>query len=297
MKNKKVVIGIVLALFMLVFFINGKNSDNKITENNTDNKITKNNSDNKIAENNKEEVDTSEEIPTNLNVEIKETMINENGKIKFDIETNLPDTAELAVTVSELRNGDYYGYSKAIVQDGKAQTEWFSNEGEALTNGEYTLSISMSMPATQSKEVQEAVGKDGEYLEGDLVVKDNDSCYVSMEKTISIENGASAEEKIKLNDKHKKIVAQFYNELMEEYNKQKVNYNDLEFGIFLADWNRRRNEAQSQMDEEDAIYDYGVAIRELISLQMELKYKLKGEPADENLIKETTQHIEEVINK
>ena len=47
MKNKKVVIGIVLALFMLVFFINGKNSDNKITENNTDNKITKNNSDNK----------------------------------------------------------------------------------------------------------------------------------------------------------------------------------------------------------------------------------------------------------
>lgn len=281
MKNKKVIACVVLGLFMLILLVSIKNSGGKTVE-----------SDEQL---NEEIIDTSEEIPESLDVKIEETIENENGKIRFDIETNLPDTAELAVTVEELRNGDYRGYSKAIVQDGKAQTEWFSNDGEALTNGEYTLSISMSRPTGQSKEVQEAVGKNGEYLEGDLVKKDYGSSYVSMEKTILIENGASAEEKIKSNANHKKIIAQLYNELIEEYNKQKVHYDDLEFGIFLADWNRRRNEAQSQMDEEDAIFEHGVAIRELISLQLELKYKLEGEQADDNLIKELMHSIETVI--
>lgn len=240
-------------------------------------------------------LDDKESAQTSLDVKIEESIEKENGKIRFNIKTNLPDTAELMIGISEVSNGDYRGQTKAIVENGEAQTEWFSNKGEALRNGEYNLSISMSIPATQSEEVQKVVGKNGEYLEGDLVVKDNGTAHVSMEKTITLDGGASAEDKVASNNNHKEVVAGFYNELITEYNSQVSNYNELEFGKFRADWNRRRNEAQAKMDEEDPMFEYSVAMGDLIFLETELKNKLAGKQVDENYIKETMSSIESAI--
>ena len=133
----------------------------------------------------KAEKESIELTPKNLNVKIEESIEKDNGKIRFNIKTNLPDSAELMVGIFEV-NGDYRGQTHAIVKNGEAQTEWFSNQGEALEIGEYQLSISMSIPATQSEEVQKAVGKNGEYLEGNLAVRENGMTHVSMGKNITL---------------------------------------------------------------------------------------------------------------
>lgn len=146
-----------------------------------------------------------EEKPTSLNVKIEESIENKDGKVRFNIKTNLPNKTELTVGISEISNGDYNGQTKAIVTNGEAQTEWFSNKGEPLNGGEYKLSISMSIPSTQSEEVQKVVGKNGEYLEGDLVIKNNGSFYVSMEKTITLDNTISEEEKVKQEEVEEQI--------------------------------------------------------------------------------------------
>lgn len=245
--------------------------------------------------NEEEKLDNKESAPTILDVKIDESIEKENGKIRFNIKTNLPDTAELMIGISEVSDLGYIGQTKAIVKNGEAQTEWFSNKGEALRNGKYNLSISMSIPTTQSEEVQKVVGENGEYLKGDLVVKDNGTAHVSMKKTITIDGGASAEDKVASNNNHKEIIARFYNELITKYNSQISNYNELEFDKFRADWNRRRNEAQAKMDEEDPMFEYSVAMGDLIFLEIELNNKLAGKKVDENYIKETMSSIESAI--
>jgi plastocyanin len=73
-----------------------------------------------------------------------------------------------------LSQGDYNtddkwtGQTKVTVKDGKAQSEGFSNSGEKLT-GDYDLSVSMSIPKTQSDAVRAVIGDKGEYMTGPLV--------------------------------------------------------------------------------------------------------------------------------
>jgi hypothetical protein len=153
----------------------------------------------------------------------------------------------------------------------------------------------MLMPKLQSEKVQEVVGINGEYMKGDYVEKDNDSSFVSKTTTITLSGGADLKKKTSLNYNHKKVVAKLYNELINEYNTQSSNYNELEFGKFRADWNRRRNEAQSKMDKEEALMEYDIAIRDLIYLETELKNKLAGKTVDDNYIEEIMSSIENVI--
>lgn len=230
-------------------------------------------------------------------VEIEETMENEDGKVRFNITTNLPDTTELMISVTELNNGEYRGQTKVTVMNGEAQTEWFSNKGDALRNGEYELSISMSLPRLQSEEVQAVVGENGEFMKGEYVEKGEieDAYYISKTTTITLSEGASAEAKVADNEEHKQIVAQFYNELKSEYYSQLSSYNELEFGQFIADWNRRRNEAQAKMDEEDPLMEYSIAMRELIVLETEMRNKLAGRDYDEQYINDTMKSVEGAI--
>ncbi len=184
-KNKnrgKMVGGIAITIFILFMLVPSKNTDTDIAANA-----------NEILE---IETDvTMEEAPTNLNVTIEESIEEKDGKIRFNIKTNLPNTTELMVSVSE-SNGDYKGQTKAIVTNGEAQTEWFSNKGEPLKNGDYYLLIAMSMPSTQSEEVQKIVGKNGEYLEGDLVITNNGSSYIAMDAIITLAGDSGSEEKV-----------------------------------------------------------------------------------------------------
>lgn len=185
LKNKKIgkaIGGLALVLFMSPLLI-----PSYVPSSSTPVNETVENAEQEVKEEIEEEVveEVINEKPTNINVEINETMEQVDGKVRFNIKTNLPDTAELMVGISKV-DGSYRGQTHATVTNGVAQTEWFSDKGSALKGGDYELSISMSMPATQSEKVQSMVGKNGEYLEGSLVVRDNGSAYVSMDKIIII---------------------------------------------------------------------------------------------------------------
>ena len=125
--------------------------------------------------------------PKAFDVKIDESKEIENGKVRFNIKTNLPNNTELMVGLTSM-NGDYKGQTKTLVKDGKAQTEWFSDKGEPIKNGKYELSTSMSMPVLQTEEVQKIVGKNGEYMKGNLVQKSSidNSFYISKESTIEL---------------------------------------------------------------------------------------------------------------
>ena len=234
-------------------------------------------------------------MPKEIEASIEESIEEESGKVRFNIKTNLPNLAELMVEVKEI-NGDYIGQTKATVENGVAQTEWFSNRGTALTKGEYELSISMSNPSLQADEVQKKIGKKGEYLKGNLVKKgSDDSSYVSKTMVITLNTGVGVEAKAENNSKHKDLVSSLYSELIGEYKSQLSNYNEMEFKSFLADWNRRRNSTQDIIDNEGGTTDYKLAIRELNVLETEIKNKLLGRSYDENHIKSIIESIESII--
>lgn len=116
-------------------------------------------------------VTTTELIPEMLEVYIEaETIMSEDGKINFKINTNLPDETVLMLSLYG-KSVDYKGQSKVTVKDGKAESEEFSAKGNTLPNGEYELSVSMSLPAIQSDNVRKIIGEKGEYLSGDIVKK------------------------------------------------------------------------------------------------------------------------------
>ena len=144
-----------------------------------------------------EKEESEEEFSKKLTISIKETMETKDGKVRFNITTNIPDSAELMIGLSGLDNNDYKGQTKATVKNGKAQTEWFSSKGNALTDGKYELSISMSMPKLQTQAVQDIVGVNGEFMEGKYVEKldDLESYFISKVTTITLTGGASAEKK------------------------------------------------------------------------------------------------------
>lgn len=95
----------------------------------------------------------------------------EGGKIAFDITTNLPDGADLMLT---LINGDFntddhfMAQQHVTVSGGVATSEPFSNNGEPIT-GDYDLSVSMSIPSAQPDTVRAVIGENGENLTGSIV--------------------------------------------------------------------------------------------------------------------------------
>lgn len=232
-------------------------------------------------------------IPAKINVEISQEVEKRDGLLKVNIKTNLPDKSELIIGLSQ-KDGSYSGQSKAVVMDGKASSAWFSNRGAALSRGEYKLTVSMSIAPTQSEEVRKVIGLTGEKLQGNLVKRENDMSSVHYETIIELKDGANIDQS-QMNKKHKEMIKGLYNELITEYNRNLKSYNPMEFGNFRADWNRRRNAAQSQLDSEGASQENSLAIRELIPLETELKNKLAGKRVDDEFIKQTRTSIESII--
>lgn len=109
--------------------------------------------------------------PKDFDVTIEPSASWDNEKAVFDIKTNLPDETVLMLSIS---SGDYNvdtantAQDKVTVKNGSAKSSGFSNKGSKLS-GNYDLSISMSIPSTQSEEVRKVIGEKGEYMHGDLV--------------------------------------------------------------------------------------------------------------------------------
>ena len=122
----------------------------------------------------------SEPIEVTFNIEVT----GEEGKPVFEIETNLPDDTELDLS---LLWDDKFNYEDqtAVVKDGKAQSEPFTDNGGPLS-GYSAFGITM-FPANQTKSVQAVIGEHGEYITGPMVETVDGYSYVWMEKSFNAE--------------------------------------------------------------------------------------------------------------
>lgn len=130
------------------------------------------------------EKNTAKKEPFNVEVEAK--IIENNGMPNFIINTNLPDETELMLTLNDKFN-DYTGQTNIIIKNGTATSEEFSSNGNPLS-GEYTLTVSMSIPTLQTDNVRAVIGENGEYITGKYVTNDEitNSNWVSAEFEFTI---------------------------------------------------------------------------------------------------------------
>lgn len=102
-----------------------------------------------------------------------EPIVLDNGKVKFKVETNLPDETKLTLYLCKddiVVSND----AKVTVKNGIGESsELFkfpSNDNDSLVSGDYELITSM-YPSRQSDNVKKAIGENGEYLKGNIVEK------------------------------------------------------------------------------------------------------------------------------
>ena len=126
-----------------------------------------------------------------LEVEIDVTGQRKDNGVVFSITTNLPDTSELLLTLS---NGDpsdintsLTAQEKITIKEGKASSAPFLSEVSTL-NGDFDLCVSMSIPTLQTDEVRKVIGEKGENIKGKFVTKStvNDSNVVEALFSVSL---------------------------------------------------------------------------------------------------------------
>ncbi len=117
-----------------------------------------------------------------IDVDIK---TDEQGRLTVKGNTNLPDGAELMVSLRGT-SVDYGGDSKSRVSGGSFKSERFSSDDSGLPQGQYELSVSMSIPRLQSETVRKVIGEEGEHLKGPLVEGGVLGTSVHFEKPFSL---------------------------------------------------------------------------------------------------------------
>lgn len=133
-----------------------------------------------------EPIEQEEVAEETADVEMDATAEVSDGKVTILGTTNLPDGGELMFTVANPET-DYRAQSKNIIENGEFSSDTFSDQGEALTPGEYSVAITLSIASTQSDEFVEQTGEDYENLSGDLVEDSDLGKTVRYETEFTIE--------------------------------------------------------------------------------------------------------------
>ena len=82
----------------------------------------------------------------------------------------------------------YHAQDSALLADGVAVFGPFSDNGAGLPEGNYDLSISMSIASLQAAAVRQYIGENGELMTGPLVVGNSiaDGYHVSLDTTLQV---------------------------------------------------------------------------------------------------------------
>lgn len=136
-----------------------------------------------------------------LNVEVSCNKVEEKGKVKVFVTSNLPDNTEIMVSITnewedEEEEYSVYESDKVIVKDGKCETKWFGESIEGLKKGSYEITINTILPNLQPEDVQKVMGENGEYLTGIYVEKSkvDDNRIVIRNETINVQGPLDNEE-------------------------------------------------------------------------------------------------------
>ena len=111
---------------------------------------------------------------------------NEKGQVRGMIKTNLPDKTKIGISV---RSGTFIAQDSQEIRDGVATSNWFSNRGNPLREGEYEMEITVPIVEVQPKEVQHILGKDYSNVTGSAFIKDPFWKSMKFVETFSIGTG------------------------------------------------------------------------------------------------------------
>ncbi|MFW5794858.1 MAG: hypothetical protein ACOCV1_05200 [Bacillota bacterium] len=102
-----------------------------------------------------------------VSIDINHEVSNDN-KLKINITSNVPNKTNFLVTVSndEL---DYTAQDSVQLNNGYAETSWFSSQKRGLKPSKYEVSVTMPLAHTQPESVQKIIGEKGGNLTGEYV--------------------------------------------------------------------------------------------------------------------------------
>ncbi len=197
------------------------------------------------------------------------------AKIYFVINTNLPNDTQFTL---ELINDEYGYVSKKHfqIENGLAKTDIFDIGNGPLVNGSYDLIVVMDDSETQPLSVQKIIGKYGDNLTGKNVTKINQEYTIESEVTITINDGIDRNYFLTQSAKQRDNLISLYNQLLTEYQQEKIAYNEYQWQQFINEW-------KTTYDSYQDIFAIGLingtliyAYQDLNSLYHEMDNDLNG---------------------
>lgn len=132
--------------------------------------ITKDVQENQVKKEKLTEIQKDEDRLIDVQIGINHKL-SENRSVKLFIESNLPDSTELMVSL-EGENIEYFAQDRVKLDKGKAETSWFTDKGESLSTGIYKVDVTLPFARTQPESVKGIIGEKGENLLGENVKSD-----------------------------------------------------------------------------------------------------------------------------
>ena len=98
----------------------------------------------------------------------------ENGKLKVELETNLPVGMNIEISLNNKSLG-YNGSISAVIKEGKTEIGSFSNDGKRLKKGLYYLEIiGVATNFQENAQVKKILGEKGINLKGKYISKEKE---------------------------------------------------------------------------------------------------------------------------
>ncbi|WP_438351375.1 hypothetical protein ACP8HI_12430 [Paenibacillus sp. FA6] len=107
-------------------------------------------------------IDVQLEVSTNVSVE---------NTVSFTANTNLPDDMEIMLSLKNSKG--YSAQDKVSITNGSFKSGMFSNKGNGLDEGIYTLEVTSPTANVQPSNVKEIIGDNGAILKGVSVKTDS----------------------------------------------------------------------------------------------------------------------------
>ena len=228
------------------------------------------------------------EIPAiDLTIDITENI--KDGKVTFEINTNLPDGTEGSLSLINEAIG-HRASSSVVINNGKYTTEEFSNKGEPLVNGLYKVSFSTPIYTLQPETVQKAIGEDYANINSEYVMDSNIGKNIVYEKEVDIKaSDVSEQDIIDQSDSDRKILIDLYASVETEYSNNKNNLDMPGWAKFGRDFNDKTRELHNSIKDTTL----KLALGNIIQLKSEYNQLLQGRDGDSAYFK---QQIEEALN-
>lgn len=238
-----------------------------------------------------------EEATDEIDVKIDLNKSDEDGMVTFDGTTNLPDGAELLVTLSN--DDGFRAQSKTNVENGDFKTEQYTNQGDQLETGTYTVEVTMGFASTQPENVQEVIGEESEYLKGDLVEDGELGKTVKYTKNIEIDGADTEDHNVSMKE-YKESLKSYYEELNTTYESQSESLDLEKWGEFAREFRKDTDALKDNMKSSSLNQSETIEITPVVS---NLQYLLTAYAADldgredDDEIKRLKDEIEEVVGK